>query len=98
MAAEFLISKGYTIVTRGFTVKGGEIDLIALDQDTLVFVEVKHRRGKLLPEEGIDQVKLSRMQVAAEQYLHRMDEAMRRLRYDVVAIDADGIRHHQSVL
>jgi putative endonuclease len=37
-AADFLIAKGLTVVTRRFTVRQGEIDLVALDGDEIVFV------------------------------------------------------------
>jgi putative endonuclease len=42
-AAKHLASRGYTILERNYTAPQGELDLIALDGDTLVFVEVKTR-------------------------------------------------------
>jgi putative endonuclease len=45
MAAEFLVARGLTIVARNFRIRRGEIDLIARDGDTLVFVEVRLRRN-----------------------------------------------------
>lgn len=96
-AAEYLISHGYTIVTRRYTGKGGEIDLVALDGDMLVFVEVKHRRtGSFLPEENVDSVKEARIYGAAEHYLHTVGEASRPVRYDVIAIDRNGLRHYRD--
>ena len=53
-AARYLLEQGYTLVTRRFSSKGGEIDLVALDGETMVFVEVKARSGKFgTPEEAI---------------------------------------------
>ena len=46
MAAEFLVARGLTIVARNFRIRRGEIDLIARDGDTLVFVEVRLRRNQ----------------------------------------------------
>ena len=43
-AAKYLRRRGYRIVARNYRCRGGEIDLIALDADTIVFVEVKTRR------------------------------------------------------
>ena len=42
-AAEFLQRKGYRVVDRNWTCRGGELDLVCLDGDTLVFVEVRAR-------------------------------------------------------
>jgi len=48
-AAAWLSAEGYTIVERNFRVRGGEIDIIAFKDETLVFVEVKS-----LPHGDID--------------------------------------------
>ena len=54
-AARFLTEQGYTILERNFHSRYGEIDLIAEDQDFLVFVEVKLRASTShgLPEETV---------------------------------------------
>jgi putative endonuclease len=46
LAAQFLIRKGLSIVARNFRTRGGEIDLVARDGATLVFVEVRMRRSE----------------------------------------------------
>jgi putative endonuclease len=95
-AAEYLIAKGYTIITRRYTVRGGEIDLIALDGETLVFIEVKERRASgLVPEEAVGAEKVQRMIRAAERF--RADyENQRGIRFDLIAIDPNGIRHYEG--
>ncbi|TMA54596.1 MAG: YraN family protein, partial [Deltaproteobacteria bacterium] len=45
VAEEFLRACRYTIVARNYRCRAGEIDLVALDGDMLVFVEVRSRRG-----------------------------------------------------
>ena len=45
LAAEFLQARGLKIVARNYRCRGGEIDLIASDGDTLIFVEVRLRSG-----------------------------------------------------
>lgn len=67
-AEKYLRRHGYRIVTRNFRAAGAEIDLIAMDGDTLVFVEVKTRRNRAAgaPEEAVDARKQSRMRRAAE--------------------------------
>lgn len=94
-AAEYLIGKGYTIVTRNFTSSRGEIDLVAFDGDQLVVVEVKYRRTRGEPAEAaFDHRKVERLMNAAEDYLQAVEEPDRSVRYDLVAIDLDGLRHH----
>lgn len=98
LAANYLMGQGLTIVTRRFKAAHGEIDLVALDGDTLVFVEVKARyTNDQLPEESISQSKLTSMGRAAAEYRLKMEDT-REFRFDVVAIDAKGIRHHRDIL
>lgn len=98
-AAALLRSLGYTVVTRNFRSRRGEIDLIALDGDTLVFVEVKLRSGtEHRPEEAVDRRKATRIRAAAEDYLALTGEHLRQTRFDLVAIDPEGARHYPGGL
>ena len=98
-AAAHLLDQGYTIVTRRFSSRSGEIDIIAFDGDVLVFVEVKERRAPgYLPEEGVGETKIGRMRRAADDYLIKMGEIGREIRFDVIAIDSKGLRHHRHAL
>lgn len=76
------------IIERGYQEKFGEIDLIAVDRDTLVFVEVKTRSSDQagLPAEAVDEIKQTRLTKTAQGYLkwHRLTEC--RARFDVIAI------------
>lgn len=87
-AARYLRRQGYRIVARGVRFRKGELDLVAWDGSTIVFVEVKTRvsnqRG--LPGEAIDQRKQRRMTRAALLYLkqHRLLDYP--CRFDVVTI------------
>jgi putative endonuclease len=91
------MEKGYTIVTRRWTGRGGEIDLVALDDDVLVFVEVKQRSGRWgSPEEAISEIKIGRFLTAVQQYALSTDQLDRTSRYDVIAIDDRGIRHYED--
>jgi putative endonuclease len=84
-AARFLRRHGFRILVRGYRTPRGEIDLIARDGDTLVFVEVKTRRSGE-PAEAVTPEKQRRLTLAALQFLkeHRLLE--QRSRFDVVAI------------
>ena len=88
-AASFLASRGMRIVERNFRTRFGEIDLIASDGPTLVFVEVRMRSadrfgGSL---ESIDSRKRSRLVAAANGYLRRIGREPP-CRFDVVTLDA----------
>jgi putative endonuclease len=95
LAAAHLQERGFRILESNFTVKGGEIDLVCDDGGTLVFVEVRARRGRDYgtPEETISPTKRRRILLAARHYLVRRGVSDRACRFDVVAIEGDQIRH-----
>ena len=96
-AADFLIGEGFTIVTRRRKMREGELDLVALDGEVLVFVEVKQRSAPgYVPEESIGSRKATALQRAGDEYLFQMGED-REFRFDLIAIDADGLRHHKDI-
>lgn len=61
LAVEYLKKKRYQILERNFRIRGGELDIVAIDHNTLVFVEVKTRTSHTygLPEESITLRKLN---------------------------------------
>ncbi len=100
-AARFLARNGYTILERNWTCFAGEADIIAVDDEALVFVEVKTRRNadKGLPSEAVTRAKREKYERIALAYIqdHFFGEAA--VRFDVVAIivlsdDRAFIRHH----
>ncbi|MBE6705529.1 MAG: YraN family protein [Ruminococcaceae bacterium] len=89
IAAEYLARLGYEILERNYTVKGGEIDIIAKDGDTLVFVEVKTRIGSDEPgAQAVDERKCAFLVNAAERFVLEKDEtaAEMKARFDLVDI------------
>lgn len=91
-AADFLRSEGYRIRETNVRFRGGEIDIVAEDADTLVFVEVRARRPSLFGTAGesIGIQKQRRIYRAAELYLQRHEaDLARSSRIDVVAIQLD---------
>jgi putative endonuclease len=97
-AAEYLSGLGYTLITRRRKMRHGELDLIALDGDVLVFVEVKQRAAPgYTPEESIGESKLRALCLAAEEYVREMGEEERECRFDLIAIDRSGLRHYPDV-
>lgn len=92
-AARYLTAQGYTIVERNFHSRYGEIDLIAENQEFLVFVEVKLRASIShgLPEETVTVRKQEKLRLTAEVYL-QTHETKKQPRFDVVALYAkDGM-------
>jgi putative endonuclease len=87
-AAAFLRLKGYKILERNYRVGQGEIDLVARRSDTLVFVEVKTRRGKSRgsPLEAVTPRKVRRLSAAAALYLAQNPGSWGTCRFDVVTL------------
>lgn len=71
LAAHYLQNKGYEILRRNFTIRGGEIDLIAKQAGILVFVEVKTRTNKNFGagDESINKLKKRRLARTIQRYL-----------------------------
>ena len=87
LAARHLRNKGYTIITRNFRCDLGEIDIVARDGKTLVFVEVKTRQSDdPSPETQVDAAKQHQLTRAARFYLTRYGVPPPPARFDVVAI------------
>jgi putative endonuclease len=101
-AARYLREIGYKIILRNYRSPLGEIDIIARDGDTLVFVEVKTRAyDDPTPEEQVNTVKQHQVTKAAKAYLQRYGSSPPPARFDVIAVvwPADrepAIRHIQS--
>lgn len=89
LAAEFLIAQGIAILERNFRRRCGELDLVAKDGDTLVFVEVRLRtRGDFGgAAASITAKKRSRIAAAAGLYIARLRKTPP-CRFDAVLLDA----------
>jgi putative endonuclease len=88
LAADALMSKGYCILERNFRCRQGEIDLVAEDEQDLIFVEVKARRGVSfgLPEDALTMRKQRKLMEVASYYLDLHACSDRSWRIDVVAV------------
>ena len=87
-AARFLKRLGYIVVARGHRDALGELDLVAVDGRTVVFVEVKTRRSLDAghPADAVDANKQHRLTRLALAYLKRHDLLENQARFDVVSI------------
>ncbi len=88
LAAEKLVDCGYRILERNFRCQHGEIDIVAEDEQDLVFVEVKTRRGNSFgrPEEAVTVRKQRKIVQVATYYLDLHACFERSWRVDVVAV------------
>lgn len=88
-ALRFLAARGLRLVARNFRCSGGEIDLVMLEERTLVVVEVRYRRSESLvdPALTVTAAKRRRLLHAAASFLQRHPaHATRALRFDVMAL------------
>jgi len=109
MAREFLVKKGYELVMMNYENKIGEIDLVVIDKDFLVFVEVKLKVGDKfgIPEEMIDKRKLSQIKRVAESFLileNKIAKKFKKYRIDALCIvlnevdkEIERINHYENI-
>ncbi|MBV8772817.1 MAG: YraN family protein [Deltaproteobacteria bacterium] len=92
IAARHLKRCGYLILARNYRSAGAEIDLVALDGSTLVFVEVKFRAGPAFgtPAEAVDREKRERIRRAARAFAEWRGVPDLPTRFDVVALSGAG--------
>lgn len=88
LAEKFLRKKGYRIICRGYRAGRGEIDIIALDGRTLVFIEVKTRKSTIygLPEEQVSHQKRSQIRKTAARFLSSGNIPHSDCRFDVIGV------------
>ena len=99
VARAHLEAKGYAILTTGFRTREGEVDIVAVHDGVVAFVEVKTRRGDAMGSavEAIDARKARRLLAAAQSFgLDRNDLPPGR-RIDLIAIDLDATGRVTSV-
>ena len=95
LAERYLKRQGYRILARNFRAARAEIDLVAMDDETLVFIEVKRRIGTSAgtPGEAVDARKQKQIRRAAGVFAGRYRAREHPMRFDVVAISGAGRPH-----
>ncbi|MDD2367372.1 MAG: YraN family protein [Desulfuromonadaceae bacterium] len=98
VATAFLKESGYLVLERNFRCKGGEVDIIARDPEdkSLVFVEVKTRRGVSygVPQLAVNAFKQRQISKAALTWLGKQRLHDTNARFDVIAILLHIDNHH----
>jgi len=94
VVSKWLEQKGYKILARNYTVRGGELDIVAVDADTMAFIEVKSRHAGYdkekygRPSRAVDYFKRQRLALAAQTFLKQYPSKKRK-RFDVIEVIAD---------
>jgi putative endonuclease len=91
-AVKYIKNLKYKILVTNFTTKFGEIDIIAKDKDTLVFIEVKYRKSLCsgTPQEAVKFTKQQKIIKSAIVYIKK-NNIKTNFRFDVVALYDDKI-------
>lgn len=84
--ARYLEKIGYFIITRNFMCNFGEIDIIAVDKNELVFIEVKTRCNQKYGEarESVGEIKKKHIKRASEYYINKYHLEDKFIRFDVI--------------
>jgi putative endonuclease len=100
IACRFLLRHGYDILARRFNGRHGELDIVAFEGETLVFVEVKTRRTRDFgePWEFVDWEKRQNLQRTAEEFIGHYNLGNHAYRFDVVAVTAPGAAAEEIAL
>ena len=87
-AEKYLKQKGYKILERNFSCKRGEIDIIALEKNEIVFIEIKARVSLKygFPSEAVTKYKLKHIYKTAEYYLYTRNLQKENCRIDVIEV------------
>lgn len=89
VACQYLKKQGYKILERNYRIRGGEVDIVARDSETLVFIEVKtrwsHEYG--LPAESMTSWKIKALLKTAKFYIQKINWGNKEYRLDFVGID-----------
>lgn len=91
LAQDFLKKKGYHILETNYRCREGEIDIVAMHQNCLVFVEVRTKSNLEFgsPEESITAAKKGHMRRSAQHYLIQQNQSPDSWRIDLVAVEMD---------
>lgn len=98
-AEQFLKNQGIRIIAKNFRCRQGEIDLVGIERNCLVFFEVKYRASNAAgePEEAVNIYKQKKICRVSEYFLYTHPYyANQMIRYDVIAISGEKIRWHKA--
>lgn len=91
-AAEKAEACGFRILHRNWRCRTGELDVVAMDGETLVFIEVRTRTGTAVfgtPQESVDGRKQRQVRNTAQVYIHNLGKYEYPIRFDLISIVMD---------
>lgn len=97
-ACILLSLKGYSIIEKRYKNKFGEIDIICVDNNDLVFVEVKYRKNKDNALEAVREKQIKRIVNCASIYSSSHKYMKFNIRFDVVLFYNVGIKHIKKIV
>jgi putative endonuclease len=104
-AVTYLVANGYTVLVRNFRSAHGEIDIVAIREGLLIFVEVKTRKSHAFayPEASVTRRKQTCLLSAAEDYLQSHPDSVDSWQFDVIAVEGRPggkakIEHFENVI
>jgi len=97
MACDYLNASGYKVLERNFSCKTGEVDIIALQEEAVVFIEVKTRSSDKygMPSEAVSPAKQRKIIKTALYYLQSRKLLDYMCRFDVIEIKIDEENKNQ---
>ncbi|MFH0854011.1 MAG: YraN family protein [bacterium] len=105
LAINYLIRKGYNILDFHFSGRFGEIDIVAVKNMKIHFVEVKSRTNNYFgsPEEGLTWAKIKKLEMTCKHYIYKNKIQTDNYQLDLIAIEIDKlnrkvkIRHYKGI-
>jgi putative endonuclease len=99
IACSYLEEQGYRILERNFSCKVGELDIVAIDGETLSFVEVKCRTGVVYgnPSEAVSYSKQGKIVKAALFFMTKYKLFDYMCRFDVIEVLTDGTKEDTRI-
>jgi putative endonuclease len=99
LAVKYLIKNNYIIINRNYRTRYGEIDVVAKDDDYLVFIEVKARKNTNFgyPREAVNYTKQCKIKQLANFYLLKETKMNNNIRFDVVEVFLDKNNEVKSI-
>ena len=100
IACRYLLGLGFDILARRFRGRRGELDLIAFEGETLVFIEVKTRSSRAFgdPWEFVDWQKQQSLSCVAVEFIARHDLGQYSYRFDIVSVVAPASGKEEVIL
>ena len=101
-AKEYLVSLGYTVLTTNFFSSFGEIDIVGMKENVVVFFEVKSWStfGTEELERSVNKKKLRRIQKTAEEYRRKFPQyEEKQFQFDLIFIDISNneVKHYENI-